>query len=324
MPTDANTPADGYEEFASVFDELTDKEDNNDTNTETDPKDGSDLPENNAQLENEPADGAGDPAQPAAPGTDPAAGDGEGAQDGAGTDPAGGEQGAQNVDWQAKFADLEARFNAQQTAAPAPTPAPAPAPAPAAEPEIYSAEERTELETLQREWPDLHRLFSLMSRQVQVDTLKYAFSEVGKVLTPLQESVNTYTTNDHMAAIYEAHEDYDAAYQPCMDWIEKQPSFLKAAYQGVVKQGTAEEVSTMIQRFKDETKWQAAAAAPAGKPTTPKAAASAPSQPAGLSEAAKKAAQAMGAVGTKRSAAANSVDPNDFDGAWEEALASDN
>lgn len=177
---------------------------------------------------------------------------------------------------------------------------------------------------LQKEWPDLHRLFSLMARQVQVDTLNYAFSEVGKVLVPLQESVNTYSTNDHMGAIYDAHEDYDQVYQPVMEWIGKQPSFLKAAYQNVVKEGTAEDVVGLIQRFKDETKWNAPAGAGVGgsRPTTPASAASSSAQQqTGLSEAAKKAAKAMGAVGTKRGAAAGAQDPNDFDGAWDEANA---
>lgn len=171
-------------------------------------------------------------------------------------------------------------------------------------------------------------MFSLMARQLQVDTLRYAFSEVSQAISPLQQAVSTYTTSDHMAAIYEAHPDYDTVYQPVMDWIETQPSFLKTAYTDVVKQGTADDVATLIQRFKTETGWQAPAAqgtqaaAPAA-PTTPAAAASAPAQQnAGLSDAAKKAAQAIGAVGAKRGEAANAQDPNDFDGAWEEAVSS--
>ena len=94
-----------------------------------------------------------------------------------------------------------------------------------------------------------------------------------------------------------------------MDWIEKQPSFIKKACQDVVKNGSAEEVSTMIQRFKDETKWKAP------KPT-PGAV-----KPAELSNAAKQAAQAISAVGTKRGAPTSTQDPADFDSAWEEATA---
>lgn len=191
-----------------------------------------------------------------------------------------------------------------------------PAPEPAAPADIYSPAEREELTALRDEWPDAARMFELLARQVQVDTLNYAFSELSKVISPIQDTVQQYTTNDHMAAIYEAHSDYDAVYQPVMDWIEKQPSFLKAAYHGVVKEGTAEDVITMIQRFKDEVKWAppaapAQAAAPAALATPPEA---------GLSEAAMKAAKALGAVGAKRGAPPSAQDPNDFDAAWEEAV----
>lgn len=340
-----------YDEFASVFDSLTDKDDTNDQSTASDPSDHDDLSANNAQQPAQPADGAGDSGQPAAAGGDPAAADGAGSQDDPGAGAAGGDQGSEGVtdpaaadpaadpaaaaaapavDWQAEFKALREQFEAfkagtQQPAAPAAAAAAAADPAPAAEETpVYTAEEKEELTRLQQEWPEVSRLIALAARQVQVDTLNYAFSEVGKVLAPLQETVGRYTTSDHMAAIYEAHEDYDQVFQPCMDWIEKQPSFLKAAYQNVVKQGTAEEVSTMIQRFKEETKWTAPAAAAAqgtGKPAAPAAVAPAPAaaQPAGLSNAAKQAARAMGAVGAKRGASAGAQDPNDFDGAWEEA-----
>lgn len=315
---DQDTPVDDYTDFSNVFDSLTDKGPNDDETPPADQANGAAGTADDAQQPAQPADGAGDSGQPAETGANPATDDGEGVPDGQGGKPAGGDAGDQGVDWQAKFAELEARIAQQSAPAPAADTQPAPAPAP----EVYSADEKAELADLQKEWPDLHRMFSLMARQVQVDTLNYAFSEVGKVLVPLQESINTYSTNDHMGAIYEAHEDYDQVYQPVMAWIETQPSFLKAAYQKVVKEGTAEDVVGLIQRFKDETKWAAPAAGQGGKPATPAAAASAPSQQqTGLSEAAKKAAKAMGAVGAKRGAAAGAQDPNDFDGAWAEANA---
>ena len=329
MPPEQTT--DAYDEFSNIFASLTDKgESTDETNSTTDQAASEAGAADDAQQQTQQTDGAGDSGESTETGTDPAAADGAGSQDDQGGDAAGGDQGAQNVDWQAQFQALQSQFDAfkagtQQTAAPTQQgQAPATQDQP---PAIYSAEEQAELAELQKDWPDLHRLFSLMARQLQVDTLNYAFSEVGKVIQPLQESVSTYSTNDHMAAIYDAHSDYDQVYQPVMEWIEQQPSFLKAAYQNVVKQGTADDVNTMIQRFKDETKWvaptQGAQGAGGTQPATPAVAASTPpQQQTGLSEAAKKAAKAMGAVGTKRSAAANAQDPNDFDGAWAEAVGS--
>lgn len=315
----ADSPEGNYADFASVFDNLIDKEPQNDDAASGDTQDSAAGAADNAGQQVQQADGAGDSGQSAQEGGDAAAADAQGAQDGQGGDAAGGQQGNQGVDWEARFRDLEALITQQPAA-------PAAAPEPTAAPEIYSADEKSELAELQKEWPDLHRLFSLMARQVQVDTLNYAFSEVSKVISPLQESVQTFSVNDHTAAIYEAHEDYDQVYQPVMDWVEQQPGFLKAAYQNVVKQGTAEDVAGLIQRFKDETKWvaptQESQGAGSSRPATPAAAASTSTQQqTGLSEAAKKAAKAMGAVGTKRGAAAGAQDPNDFDGAWDEANA---
>ena len=329
MPPEQTT--DAYDEFSNIFASLTDKGENTDeTNSATDQAASAAGTADDAQQQTQQADGAGDSGESTETGTDPAAADGAGSQDDQSGDAAGGDQGAPDVDWQAQFQALQSQFDAfkagTQQAAPA-TQQDQGGAGKDTPPAIYSAEEQAELAELQKDWPDLHRLFSLMARQLQVDTLNYAFSEVGKVIQPLQESVSTYSTNDHMAAIYDAHSDYDQVYQPVMEWIEQQPSFLKAAYQNVVKQGTADDVSTMIQRFKDETKWatptQGAQGAGGTRPATPAAAASTSSQQqTGLSEAAKKAAKAMGAVGTKRSAAANAQDPNDFDGAWAEAVGS--
>lgn len=300
-----DTPESNYADFAEVFDSLTDKEGNDEGTTTGDTPDGAAGAEGDAGQQVQQADGGGDSGQPPASGENPLADDGQGSQDGQGGDAAGGQQGSQDVDWEARLRELEARLAPPQPQAPA-------------EPQsIYTEAEQAELKTLQEDWPDLHKMFSLMARQLQVDTLNYAFSEVGKVIAPLQESVQTFSVNDHMAAIYEAHEDYDQVYQPAMEWVDKQPNFLKTAYQNVIKQGTAEDVVQMIQRFKDETGWKSPAVA--GNP--PAVAGTPPTQTTGLSDAAKKAAKAMGAVGTKRGAQAGAQDPSDFDGAWDEATA---
>ena len=311
-----DTPEGNYADFAEVFDSLTDKEGNDEGTTTGDTPDGAAGAEGDAGQQVQQADGGGDSGQPPASGENPLADDGQGAQDGQGGDAAGGQQGGQNVDWEARFRELEARIAPPQAPA-------APQPQAPAEPQsIYTADEQAELKTLQEDWPDLHKMFSLMARQLQVDTLNYAFNEVGKVIAPLQESVQTFSVNDHMAAIYEAHEDYDQVYQPAMEWVDKQPNFLKTAYQNVIKQGTAEDVAQMLQRFKDETGWKSPAAG-GNTASQPRAAAAGtpPAQTTGLSDAAKKAAKAMGAVGTKRGAQAGAQDPADFDGAWDEATA---
>lgn len=315
-PENTPTPA-ADESFDAVFAEIT-GETTNDTPTTPDTTDGQQHASDNAEQSDEQADGGGDPAESAGSGTDAPAADGEGEQSPQGDDAGAGEQGGQgSVDYQSQIEALQAQLAAlQQAQQPAPTPI-----TPEPEIQIYSKDEAAELEALQADWPDLKRLFELMSRQTETNVVKYTFSELSKVLAPLQQSVGVLTGNEHMDAIYAAHADYDAVYDPCMKWIETQPSFLKAAYQNVTKQGTAEDVATLIQRFKDETKWQAPAGG--GQPTpTPTPKPEAQTKPAELSAAAIKAAQAIGAVGTKRGAIPNAQDPADFDGAWDEANAS--
>lgn len=321
MPPDAQattvaaTETDLSNDFDAVFDAITNGT-TDDENSPTPAADGATNASDHADQPGKSGDGTGDSGQSAEPGGDTPAADGEGQPTGADDDAAGGDKGnAPPVDWAAKFAELEARI-AAQPAAPA-TPAPAAKDIP-----VYNEAETTELATLQKDWPEIKRLFELMSRQTEVNVVKYTFGEMGKILAPLQQSVSVITGNDHVDALYSAHADYDLAYNPCMEWIGKQPAFLKNAYENVVKNGTSDEVIAMMQKFKDETKWVAPTAA---APATPAPAAKPSAKPQGkaeLSVAAKQAAQAIGAVGTKRGGAPAAQDPTDFDGAWDEATAS--
>ena len=318
MPPVADTTTEDLtNDFDAVFDSITDGSIDNET-TATQTTDRAADTSADADQSGEPGNGEGDSGEsPEAGGHTPAA-DGEGEPADAGDTATGSDQGdAGKVDYAAKIAQLEAQLAAMQSPAPAPAPAADPAPK---EVPIYNEAETAELTALQQDWPDIKRLVELMTRQTEVNMIRYTFSEMGKVLAPLQQSVSVITGNDHVDAIYSAHADYDQAYNPCMEWIGKQPAFLKNAYENVVKNGTSEEVISMMQKFKDETKWSAKpATAPAAAATKPSAK---PQGKAELSVAAKQAAQAIGAVGTKRGGAPTAQDPADYDGAWAEATTS--
>ena len=105
-----DTPEGNYADFAEVFDSLTDKEGNDEGTTTGDTPDGAAGAEGDAGQQVQQADGGGDSGQPPASGENPLADDGQGAQDGQGGDTAGGKQGSQNVDWEARFRELEARI----------------------------------------------------------------------------------------------------------------------------------------------------------------------------------------------------------------------
>lgn len=205
------------------------------------------------------------------------------------------------------------------TAAPAPAPTAAPAPAPTAAPayELYTAAEKTELADLTKEWPDIDKLISLKARQLQLETLTLAFQEMKRLYEPVAAYVESASSNDHANAIYEAHPDYDALYAPMQAWIGGQTGWMKNALENVAKEGTSKDVADMVQRFKTETGWKAAAA-----PAAPAPAPAAPAPAPTLSEAARKAAGTMGVVAGKRGVPPQAADPQDFESAWSEATQS--
>jgi hypothetical protein len=318
--TVAATETDLSNDFDAVFDAIMKGDTGNETSDKQTP-DGAAVAADDDKQSGEPGNGAGDPGESTAAGGDATPADGKGQSAGGDDDADSGDKGGKTpvVDYAAQIAALTAQIEAMKTA-----PAAAePKATEAKEIPIYSTAEAAELETLQKDWPELKRLFELMSRQVEVNMVNYTFAEMGKILTPLQQSVGVLTGNDHVGAIYSAHPDYDQAYDPCMEWIGKQPAFLKGTYERIVKDGTSQEVAEMMQKFKDETKWTAQAAATTVTPAAAAAKVAPKTQvKAELSDAAKKAAQAIGVVGAKRGGAVAVQDPLDYEGAWAEATAS--
>jgi hypothetical protein len=289
---------DPNKEFNDSFAEAIGETD--ETDTWPTPADSAAVAADNAQQPSEPGDGVASGTEPPEPGGDAVAEDDPGQSVGGGSDADSRNSADNGVDYAAELAALRAELEAVRN--------PPPRAEPQKAPELYSPEEIAELNTLKEDWPDLYRMFSLMARQSEAKVVNYTFSEMSKVLNPLQQTVNVITGNEHQDAIYFAHPDYDQVYNPCMQWIESQPAFIRRACEEVVASGTSEEVNTMIQRFKDETGWKVKPA-PSSAPKTE------------LSNAAKQAAKAIGAVGTKRGAATSAPDPSDFDAAWEEANA---
>jgi len=271
-----------------------------DTDTWSTQADSAAVAADDAQQSGEPGDGADSGAEPPESGGDAAVEDDSGQSAGGSSDADSRNAPDHGIDYAAEIAALRAELEAVRN-----PPARA---EPQKAPELYSPEEIAELNTLKEDWPDLYRMFSLMARQSEAKGVNHTLAETSKELNPLQQSVNVITGNDHQDAIYYAHPDYDQVYNPCMQWIEAQPTFIQRACKEVVSSGTSEEVITMIQRFKDETGWKVKSAQSAAPKTE-------------LSNAAKQAAKAIGAVGTKRGEARSVPDPSDFDAAWEEANA---
>lgn len=204
----------------------------------------------------------------------------------------------------ARFAEI-----VKKTAAPEPTKtetAPA-APAAPALPDLYTAEEKTFLETYRKDWPDVAKAEELRSRALAREIVQYVFTQVGSAINPLTETVRELTASRQLADLEASNKDYGDIRDKVVDWAGKQPAYLQDAYNRVITEGTIDEVNDLIARYRKDT--GSVAAAPAAAVPEKKADIELPA-------ATKKAVESLAPVNSKRSAVVQTVDPNDFGAAF--------
>lgn len=99
--------------------------------------------------------------------------------------------------------------------------------------------------------------------QAQVD------ARVAKALEPMQQKEQESAAETHMRTIYEAHQDADSVVESgeFEAWKASQPSYAQAAVDGVLAQGTAEQVVELLNNYKQSTN-STAEPAKADKPST--------------------------------------------------------
>ncbi len=92
---------------------------------------------------------------------------------------------------------------------------------------------------------------TLVAQQVAVQVTE----QVGKALEPIQAKQANDATDQHYAAIYEAHPDADsiAESKELADWINSQPSYARDAYAAVLSQGSTGQVIELFDAFKQAT-----------------------------------------------------------------------
>lgn len=237
----------------------------------------------------------------------------------------------------AQFAELQAQFEAWKTT-PVAVPA-APAPAAPAAPVVpaLSAEEQTALEQYHTDYPDVARGEAIQRSIEYKQLVAHIFGQLQPQIAALQDRLPAVEDNVQLRDLKELIPDYEVVREPVIEWVGKQPSYLKTAYEQVTSKGTPEEIADLVARFKKETSWAApAAAAPATQPVVtpaaapaaapaatvkPAAATPAPAANAALPAAAAAAAASLKPVKTGRTEPASGQDPNDFDSAWKEITA---
>ena len=165
------------------------------------------------------------------------------------------------------------------------------------------------LETYDKEWGDVARGESLKRKVEYNALLKHVFGEIESVFGPVREMVQEMATRTHYADITsKVGEITDDEMQNVTAWVQEQPTYLQKAMLGVINEGTAEEVSDLVGRYRE-----AKGIKPAPKPA---AATEPPGGDTELSKEAKQAAASLAPVGSKRSVVQQPDDQSDFDGAF--------
>lgn len=199
---------------------------------------------------------------------------------------------------------LETRTKSEPPAPAAETP-----PAPAQEQAVYTPEEQAFLAEYETEWADVSKAESLKRRVEYEKLVQYVFNEVAAVLRPMTQDLQALAQERQKAQYRQVVPEYDTLQADLAAWTEKQPAYLRAAYQHVIQNGTPEDVADLVERYKRDTAASTEVESPKQKATE-------------LPPSAKKAAQALAPVSSKRSSVvAAETDKNDFDGAFEKFAA---
>ena len=80
-------------------------------------------------------------------------------------------------------------------------------------------------------------------------------ARVAKALEPMQQKEQESAAETHMRTIYEAHTDADSIVESSEfeAWKVSQPTYIQAALDGVLTQGTAEQVVELLNNYKQST-----------------------------------------------------------------------
>lgn len=107
-----------------------------------------------------------------------------------------------------------------------------------------------------------------IKRLVNADVAAQVKAQVAEALKPMQQKEQESAAEAHMRTIYEAHQDADSIVESgeFETWKASQPSYIQAALDGVLQQGTADQVVELLNNYKQST--NSTPAADADKPST--------------------------------------------------------
>jgi len=111
-------------------------------------------------------------------------------------------------------------------------------------------------ESVKEDFPELLELMEHSNASV-VKELRAEMAELKKQisadLAPVMKTTNDTIAEKHFGTIRDAHKDFDdiMAAPEIMEWVDKHPGPIKAAYMNIIEHGTAKDVIDMVTAFKD-------------------------------------------------------------------------
>lgn len=174
-------------------------------------------------------------------------------------------------------------------------------------PPVLTQDDYKQLEAFEKDWPDVAKAMDLRAKEQAHAIVNHIFKEFAQEFRPVAQQVMAMRQQMHVQELHTRVNDYEDIRDKVVDWANKQPDYLRGAYQHVIQRGTPEQVQDLITRYRQEN---------APPPAAAQTQVAAP--PKQLSPAVKKAAEKLAPVQSKRSHVVRGDDPNDFDGAFEQ------
>lgn len=214
---------------------------------------------------------------------------------------------------------VEANERTRQAAAAAQVETPAPY-VPVTADAYLNDTQKAQIAKFKAEWPDESPAIEMMvearAQAIMANAQHALVTQLNTVLAPLFQSTEKAEVNSHMSVIRSAHPDLDQVIGNLPAWVATQPQFLQPAYNSILQKGSAADVVGLLNEYKK------ASSATGAAPVTPAPAVAQETKPAKNPVSAAAVAATAAVPATQRQNPTTKGDPNDFDGAFDEALGS--
>jgi hypothetical protein len=182
---------------------------------------------------------------------------------------------------------------------------------------MFTPEEQAILTQYVADFPDVARAEALARRAEYGMLSARIYQEVANYFAPKLALLDQLADRTVYGDLTQRVPDYDDIRDKVVAWVQTQPAYLQPAYNHVIQQGTAGEITDLVDRYRQATGTVAPNPQPSiapgqgGHQVTPSSAGQAPE----LSPVARQAAARLAPVSSKRSAPTQQA-PLDYDAAF--------